>query len=121
MKELLELGEISSNVEVLAVAIRSHDDDDEAGHYYLEARMLNKTEQVLEEVKCDVSYYNGATFLGLDRSDSDEIDKIGPQESIGIEMSLQIPKRTDLMALNVHAIASRDDLGDLRSMIDQLG
>ena len=104
-----ERGVISKNLKVLDAVIRTFEDLDDYGDFPIEkmklqARLKNITSCPVENVKCDVSYYaKGGHFLGLDLTDSLELDEIDPSEVIPVSLHLQMPEDTDKCVLNIHS------------------
>lgn len=104
-----ERGVISKNIKVVDAVIRTFDDLDEYGDFpvekmKLQARLKNTASCPVENVKCDVSYYGkDGHFLGLDLTDSLEVDEIDPSEVIPVSLHLQMPEDTDRCVLNIHS------------------
>lgn len=104
-----EHGKISPNIKVLDAVIRTVEEQDEFDEFPIEriklqARLENSCGHCIDHVTCDVSYYdsNGG-FLGLDMTDSLDLDGIDPGEVAPVDLDIEMPDDTARCILNIHS------------------
>lgn len=100
-----EIGTISPNVSVVHATIRvMSESDDPIQELRLQGRLKNTCPYALDEVKCDLSYFDDAgNFLGLDLTPFTELDKMDPGETVPFDILLQVPLEAVRCVLNVHS------------------
>jgi hypothetical protein len=104
-----EHGTISPNTQVECVTIRVMEDGEPER---LQGRIKNISEYSLEDVKCDLSYFDSdGTFLGLDISSFTQLDDIDIGETAPFDMELRIPIEAVRCVFNVHAKRVLQDIG----------
>lgn len=104
-----ELGTISANIKVECVAIRvPHENNPER----LQGRIKNICQYALDDVKCDLSYFNSdGSFLGLDITSFSDLDDIDPGEVAPFDLELKIPIEAARCVFNVHSKRVLQDIG----------
>jgi hypothetical protein len=109
----IEFGTISPNVSVVHATIRvMSDSDDPVQELRLQGRLKNTCPFSLDEVKCDLSYFdNVGNFLGLDLTPFTELDKIDPGETVPFDIPLKVPLEAVRYVLNVHTKRVLHDIG----------
>ena len=104
-----EHGTISKNLQVIDAVIRTVEEQDEFDEFPIEriklqARLKNVVGHPVDDVKCDVSYYDSTGgFLGLDMTDSLDLDAVDPDEIAPVDLEIEMPEDTDRCVLNVHS------------------
>jgi hypothetical protein len=109
----LEHGTISPNVSVEFATLRIMSDCSEPNQQLrLQGRIKNICAFVLDDVKCDLLYFNSAgDFLGLDMTKFTELDDIDPGESAPFDLELNVPIEASRCVLNVHSKRVLQDIG----------
>lgn len=78
----------------------------------LQGRIKNVCQYALDEVKCDLSYFNAeGAFLGLDVTSFTDLDDIDPGETAPFDLELKIPIEATRCVLNVHSKRVLQDIG----------
>lgn len=118
MNILVEIGRVSSDLDVIELTIRGvRDEEDWMGEFddgygpvvprtelRVQGHVVNKTPRWLTNLCYDVSYYDkDGRFLGLDRSSLLEDDDLDPEDSLPIDMPLTMPEETHRCVFNVRA------------------
>ena len=104
-----EYGTVSKNIEIVDAVVRTVEEQDEFDEFpvervKLQARLKNVGGHCLDDVKCDLSYYDAeGAFLGLDMTDSLELDAIDPDEIIPVDLEIVMPDEIDRCVLNAHS------------------
>jgi hypothetical protein len=108
-----EQGTISPNVSVASVTIRvMSDSGDPHQELRLQGRIKNNCPFPLDEVKCDLSYWDQANrFLGLDATNFAELDEIDPGETAPFDVKLTVPIDAERCVFNVHSKRVLQDIG----------
>jgi hypothetical protein len=108
-----EHGSISPNVSVECATIRVMTDSGEPNQELrLQGRIKNICPYTLDEVKCDISYFNAAgNFLGLDMTSFASLDEIDPGEIAPFDVEVKIPIEACRCVLNVHSKRVLQDIG----------
>lgn len=108
-----EHGTISANVIVEHAAIRvMTDSGDPDQELRLQGRIKNVCPFTLDEVKCDLSYFNAeGAFLGLDMTSFVSLDEIDPGETAPFDIELKVPFEATRCVLNVHSKRILQDIG----------
>ncbi|MBA4149590.1 MAG: hypothetical protein H0X66_15875 [Verrucomicrobia bacterium] len=108
-----EHGTISPNVVVEFATIRvMTPSDDPDQELRLQGRVKNVCLYTLDEVKCDLSYFDPeGVFLGLDMTSFVSLDEIDPGETAPFDVELKIPIEATRCVLNVHSKRVLQDIG----------
>jgi hypothetical protein len=113
-----EIGTVSPNVSVEHATIRVMSDNDEpVQELRLQGRLKNTCPHSLDEVKCDLSYFDHTgRFLGLDLSSFTQLDEMDSGETAPFDILLQVPIEATRCVLNVH---SRRVLHDIATALNE--
>jgi len=108
-----EYGAISPNVSVVCATIRVMSDSDNPNQELrLQGRIKNVCPNSLDDVKCDLSYFNAeGNFLGLDVTSFSQLDDIDSGETAPFDLELTMPIETVRCVLNVHSKRVLQDIG----------
>lgn len=109
----LEHGTISPNVSVESATIRVMSDcDDPQQELRLQGRIKNISRYTLDEVKCDLSYFDlSGKFLGLDVTSFAQLDEIDSGETAPFDLELNVPLEAARCVFNVHSKRVLQDIG----------
>ncbi len=78
----------------------------------LQGRLKNICPFPLDEVKCDLSYWDQHNrFLGLDVTNFAELDEIDPGETAPFDVNLTVPIEAVRCVFNVHSKRVLQDIG----------
>lgn len=78
----------------------------------LQGRIKNISRHALDEVKCDLSYFDqNNNFLGLDVTSFAQLDEIDPDETAPFDMELTVPIAATRYVFNVHSKRVLQDIG----------
>ncbi|MBL9166211.1 MAG: hypothetical protein JNN07_00550 [Verrucomicrobiales bacterium] len=88
------------------------DCDDPNQELRLQGRIKNTCPYGLEDVKCDVSYFDAeGVFLGLDMSYFTQLNNIEVGEVAPFDIALTLPIAATRCVLNVHSKRVLQDIG----------
>jgi hypothetical protein len=110
---IFEHGTISPNVLVEQAIIRvMSESDNPRQESRLQGRIKNVSQFTIDEVKCDLSYFDaGGSFLGLDVTSFTELDEIDSGEVSPFDLELRIPIEATRCVLSVHSKRVLQDIG----------
>lgn len=108
-----EPGIISPNIAVEHVAMRIMSDE---GCPHQELRLQGRIKNIsgfsLDEVKCDLSYFDQTgKFLGLDVTSFAQLDEVDPGETVPFDLALTVPIEATRCSFNVHSKRVLQDVG----------
>jgi hypothetical protein len=100
-----EIGTVSPNISVECATLRvMSDSGDPNQETRLQGRIKNVCPYVLDEVKCDLSYFDAdGKFLGLDMTSFAALDEIDAGETAPFDLEVRIPIEAVRCVLNVHS------------------
>jgi len=109
----ITLGNISKNTKITDFALRVIDESDPLRlDIHLQGHIQNICDLTLDEVKCDISYYDGkGRFLGLNATSFTDLDDVDPGESAPFDLHLNIPAEAVTGKINTHSKRVLQDIG----------
>jgi hypothetical protein len=118
----VSLGTISPNTRIIELVCRSLDDADPLSQdIRLQGRIQNISDFTLDDVKCDITYYDDeGRFLGLDLSSFTDLDDLDPSETAPFDLKLNIPEDAVKGKINTHSKKVLQDIGvALKGYVDK--